>query len=73
LLWDCVEPLRPELVRTVFGFAKGRAFKKADFAVTTAGVARLTGKLAGEIAELVIGKFPVTRYMEAMNIIERKL
>src|ERR1700682_2888183 len=24
LVWDCVEPLRPELVRTVFGYAKGR-------------------------------------------------
>ena len=73
LVWDCVEPLRPELVRTVFGYAKGRTFKKTDFAVATTVIVRLTGDLARDIAEFVIGKFPVTRHMKAVKIVERML
>lgn len=63
LVWDCVELLRPGLVRTVFEYAGGRVFKKSDFAVSTEGVVRLNGNIAREVAELVIGRFPVTRYM----------
>jgi CRISPR/Cas system-associated endonuclease Cas1 len=73
LIWDCVEPFRPELVRAVFGFAGGRAFKKADFAVIAGGIVRLTDELRREIAEVVIGKFSITRYMEAVKVVERKL
>ena len=71
LVWDCVEPLRPELVRTVFGFASMRTFKKSDFAVIAGGVVRLTGDMAREIAGVVIGKFPIKRYMDAVKIVER--
>ena len=73
MVWDCVEPMRPEPVRTVFGFTKARTFKKTDFAVATEEVVRLTGSLAKEIAEVVIGKFPVTMYMKAVKTVERML
>ena len=73
MVWDAVEPLRPELVRTVFGFADKWTFKKTDFAVIAGGVVRLTGDIARELAGVVIGKFPITKYMDAVKIIERKL
>jgi CRISPR/Cas system-associated endonuclease Cas1 len=40
LVWDCIEPLRPRLVRAVFGYAGGRVFKKGDFEVFEGGVVR---------------------------------
>lgn len=73
LVWDAVEPLRPEIVRTVFGYASKRTFKKTDFTVIAGGIVRLTGDVARELAGVVIGKFPITKYMDALEIIERKL
>ena len=73
MVLDCVEPMRPELVRTVFGFAGGRVFKKADFAMLAGGVVRLTGEIAREVAGVVIGAFPIKRYMDAVKVVERVL
>ena len=61
------------MVRAVFGYAEKRVFKKADFAVSTEGVVRLTNDTAREIAEVVIGKFPVMGYMNAVKVVETKL
>jgi CRISPR/Cas system-associated endonuclease Cas1 len=30
LVWDCIEPLRPGLVKAVFEFAAGKVFHKVD-------------------------------------------
>lgn len=57
----------------MFGYAEKRVFKKADFAVSTEGVVRLTNDTAREIAEVVIGKFPVMGYMNAVKVVETKL
>jgi CRISPR/Cas system-associated endonuclease Cas1 len=73
LVWDCVEPLRPGLVRAVFGFAGGRTFRKGDFAVFEGGAVRLSAQVAREVAGVVIKTLPLTRYVEAVRIIERKL
>jgi CRISPR/Cas system-associated endonuclease Cas1 len=43
LVWDCVELLRPGLVKVVFEYAGRKVFKKGDFAVSTEGVVRLGG------------------------------
>jgi CRISPR-associated protein Cas1 len=73
LVWDCIEPLRPGVVSAVFEYASGKVFRKGDFAVSTEGIVRLGGNIAREVAELVIGKFPFTRYMKAVKIVERVL
>jgi CRISPR/Cas system-associated endonuclease Cas1 len=73
LVWDCVEPLRPELVRAMFGFAAERAFQKNDFAVFEGGIVRLSTKLAQEVAENVIKKISLIKYMEMVRMVEREL
>ena len=73
MVWDCVELLRPGLVRGVFEYVGGRVFRKADFAVSTEGVVRLGGNIAREVAELVVGRFPVTRYMRVVKQVEKML
>jgi CRISPR/Cas system-associated endonuclease Cas1 len=59
LVWDCIEPLRPELVRAVFGYASGRVFHKDDFAVFEGGVVRLKGEMIKEVAGLTLKAAPI--------------
>jgi CRISPR/Cas system-associated endonuclease Cas1 len=73
LVWDAIEPLRPELVHSVFRFAGARVFKKDDFALFEGGIVRLSAKLAREIAGVVIGKFTLPEYVKTVKMIERSV
>jgi CRISPR/Cas system-associated endonuclease Cas1 len=59
LVWDCIEPLRPDFVREVFEFAAGRVFHKDDFAVFEGGIVRLKGQIIREIATLALATAPI--------------
>jgi CRISPR-associated protein Cas1 len=57
LVWDCVEPLRPKIVRAVFGYVAAHEFERRDFLVfvhkiTLERTIRLEAKLAKEITAL---------------------
>jgi CRISPR-associated endonuclease Cas1 len=54
LVWDCIEPHRPKLVRAVFEMAERRAFKRYDFGIFANDGVGLLPPLAREIAELTI-------------------
>jgi CRISPR/Cas system-associated endonuclease Cas1 len=54
LVWDAVEPHRPELVRAVFRHVEGRAFKRYDFGIFANDGVGLLPPLAKEIAELTV-------------------
>ena len=59
LVWDAIEPLRPKLVRSVFGYVETHEFEKKDFLVfvhkiTGERTVRLAPPLAKEIAALAI-------------------
>jgi hypothetical protein len=53
LVWDAIEPLRPNLVRSVFGYVETHRFEKKDF-LTGERTVRLAPPLAKEIAPLAI-------------------
>jgi CRISPR associated protein, Cas1 family len=59
LVWDAVEPLRPRVVRAVFGYVETHEFERADFLVfvhkiTLERTIRLTAELAKEIVEVAV-------------------
>ncbi|TPV99794.1 MAG: hypothetical protein USCAAHI_00764 [Beijerinckiaceae bacterium] len=68
LVWDAVEPLRPGLVRAVFGYTAIHEFEKKDFLVfvhkiTYERTVRLAPPLAKEIAALTIKTINVRRWV----------
>jgi CRISPR/Cas system-associated endonuclease Cas1 len=73
LVWDAVEPMRPKLVKTVFGYAGERVFKKAEFGVFEGGIVRLSAQVAREVAGVVIRRFPLKDYIETVKAMERML
>ena len=54
LVWDAVEPHRPGLVRAVFQYAEGRAFKRYDFGIFANDGVGLLPPLAKEVAGLTV-------------------
>ena len=59
LVWDAVEPLRPDIVRAVFGCVATHEFERKDFLIfvhkiTGEKTVRLASPLAKEIAALAI-------------------
>lgn len=56
LVYDLMEPLRPQVDQLVLGFAAGRTFTPGDIALTQDGVCRLRPELARSIACLVMSK-----------------
>ena len=59
LVWDAVEPLRPDIVRAVFGYVATHEFERKDFLIfvhkiTGEKTVRLASPLAKEIAALAI-------------------
>ena len=59
LVWDCIEPLRPKLVRAVFGYAATHEFGRQDFLVfvhkiTHEKTVRLAPPLSKEIVEVAV-------------------
>jgi CRISPR/Cas system-associated endonuclease Cas1 len=73
LVWDCVEPLRPGLVRAVFEFAAGRVFRKDDFAVIEGGIVRPEGQLIREIATLALTAAPIRECVKVVRWLEGQL
>ncbi len=59
LVWDAIEPLRPELVRAVFGYVETHEFERRDFIVflhktTREKTVRLAPALAKEIVAVAV-------------------
>ena len=54
MVWDCVEPHRPGLVRAVFRYAERRAFKRYDFSIFANDGVGLLPPLAKEVAGLTV-------------------
>jgi CRISPR/Cas system-associated endonuclease Cas1 len=57
LVWDAIEPLRPRLVKAVFGYVATHEFERTDFLVlvhkvTLERTVRLAPALAKEIVEV---------------------
>lgn len=64
LVWDAVEPLRPRVVRAVFGYVATHEFERRDFLVfvhkiTAERTVRLTAELAKEIVEVAVNAVSV--------------
>lgn len=53
LVYDLMEPLRPEVDRQVLAFLRTRALSPSDFVLTERGVCRLHPQLARQIVTLV--------------------
>jgi CRISPR-associated protein Cas1 len=70
LVYDLMEPLRPQVDRLVLGFVQGRSIDPRDFILSERGVCRLHPQLARAVAGL--GVFNVT-VEEAVAMAVRKL
>ncbi len=55
LVYDLMEPLRPQVDRMVLDFVQGRTFDPRDFVLTERGVCRLHPQLARTVAGLALG------------------
>ncbi len=55
LVYDLMEPLRPQADRLVLDFVQGRTFDPRDFIVTERGVCRLHPQLARTVAGWAVG------------------
>jgi CRISPR-associated protein Cas1 len=72
LVWDCVEPLRPKVVKAVFGYVAIHEFEKKDFLVfvhkiTGEKTVRLAPPLAKEIALLALKTVSVRECVEVTD------
>jgi hypothetical protein len=52
----------------MFAFAGGRTFKRGDFVVSGSSTVRLSPQLAREVAGIIIKKFPLTKYIDAVRL-----
>lgn len=59
LVYDLMEPLRPQVDRLVLDFAQGRTFDPWDFVLTERGVCRLHPELSRTVAGLAVGEAEV--------------
>jgi len=59
LVYDLMEPLRPQVDRRVLDFVQGRTFDPRDFVLTERGVCRLHPQLARTVAGLAVGEAAV--------------
>jgi CRISPR/Cas system-associated endonuclease Cas1 len=72
LVWDAVEPLRPKLIKAMFGYAGSHEFERQDFLifvhkVTAERTVRLTAGLAKEIATLTMKTVSIKECMKTTN------
>lgn len=61
LVYDLMEPLRPQVDRIVLNLVQGRTFDSQDFILTERGVCRLHPQLARSVARLVVDDRTVTK------------
>src|SRR5580704_3434764 len=78
LVWDCVEPLRPRLVRAVFEYASEHEFERRDFLVfvhkiTFERTVRLAPPLAKEIVEVAVKAVSVRECVKTVKWLVRLL
>jgi CRISPR-associated endonuclease Cas1 len=78
LVWDCVEPLRPGIVRAVFEYVETHTFEKKDFLIfvhktTGEKTVRLAPKLAKEITALAIRTVSVRECVKAVDWMIKRL
>jgi CRISPR/Cas system-associated endonuclease Cas1 len=72
LVWDCVEPLRPRLVKAVFGYVATHEFERRDFLVlvhkiTLERTVRLAPALAKEIVEVAVKAVSVSECVKTVR------
>jgi CRISPR/Cas system-associated endonuclease Cas1 len=76
LVWDCVEPLRPKLIKAAFGYVGTHDFERRDFLVfvhkiTAERNVRLAPGLAKEIAALALKTISIRECMQVVRKLER--
>ena len=54
LVYDLMEPLRPQVDRSILAFVQERTFDAKDFIMTERGVCRLHPQLARTVAGLLV-------------------
>ena len=72
LVWDAIEPVRPKVVRAVFGYVAAHEFVRGDFVVfvhkiTAERTVRLAPTLAKEIATLTMKTVSIRECVKAVN------
>jgi CRISPR/Cas system-associated endonuclease Cas1 len=72
LVWDCIEPLRPRLVKAVFGYVATHEFERRDFVVlvhkiTLERTVRLALALAKEIVEVAVKAVSVSECVKTVR------
>jgi CRISP-associated protein Cas1 len=63
MVYDLMEPLRPQVDRLVLGFLSSHTFSSTDFLLETNGVCRLHPQLARGVARLAVGDTVVQEIM----------
>jgi CRISPR-associated protein Cas1 len=61
LVYDLMEPLRPQVDHLVLSFVRSRTLSPSDFVLGTNGVCRLHPQLAREVAGLAMPEMAVQR------------
>jgi CRISPR/Cas system-associated endonuclease Cas1 len=72
LVWDAVEPLRPKVVKAVFGYAATHEFERRDFLVfvhkiTAERTVRLTAEPAKELVEVAMKAVSIRECVKTVN------
>lgn len=65
LVYDLMEPLRPQVDRLVLDFVQGRTFDSRDFILTERGVCRLHPQLARTVTGLAVSEAAVKEVVAA--------
>lgn len=78
MIWDCIEPLRPKLVKAVFGYVATHEFERRDFLVfvhkiTRERTVRLAPALAKEIVEVAVKAVSVNECVRTVKWLVRLL
>jgi CRISPR-associated endonuclease Cas1 len=68
LVYDLMEPLRPQVDRLVLDFVQGRTFAPRDFVLTERGVCRLHPQLARSVARRVVSGRAVHEVIAATTL-----
>jgi CRISPR associated protein Cas1 len=78
LVRDAIEPLRPKVVRAVFGYAGSHEFERRDFLIfvhkiTHERTVRLAPPLAKEIVGVAISAVSIRECIKVVRWLERQL
>jgi CRISP-associated protein Cas1 len=73
LVYDLMEPLRPQVDHLVLSFVRSRTLSPSDFVLGTNGVCRLHPQLAREVAGLAMPEMAVQRVVARVIAAARTL